>query len=227
MGGDLKNWVTHGWVKQAILMAFRMRTSEFQPPFYYDKLSVFPNREDTTVRRVPGSFLREGAFAAGGTILMPSFVNIGAWVGPGTMVDTWATVGSCAQIGQGVHLSGGVGIGGVLEPVMARPVMIGDGAFIGSRAIVVEGCIVERGAILGANVCLTSSTPIYDMTQENPVEYRGFVPERAIVAPGTRPKTLPGGTVQLQCAYIIGYRSESTDLKVSLNDALRETGIAI
>ena len=194
---------------------------------YHDKLDIQNNLALHSVRSVPGSIVREGAYVSPNVILMPSFVNIGAWIGENTMIDTWATAGSCAQIGSNVHVAGGVGIGGVLEPASARPVVVGDNAFLGSRVIIVEGVVVSSGAVLGANVCLTSSTPIYDVTTSEKKEYRGFVPPNAVVAAGTRPKVFPGGEVPLQCAYIIAYRNERTDAKVSLNDILRETGIPI
>jgi 2,3,4,5-tetrahydropyridine-2,6-dicarboxylate N-succinyltransferase len=224
MDDDLSTWQVHSWVKFAILMAFRSRSSSTISSGdirYYDKFQLQNSNAQKNVRTVPGAVLREGC------ILMPSFVNTGAWVGSGTMVDTWATVGSCAQIGKNVHLAGGVGIGGVLEPAGARPVLVGDEAFLGSRAIVVEGAIVSHHAILAANVCITASTPIYDVTTPDKKEYRGFVPPYAIVAPGTREKQFPGGKVSLACSYIIGYRSQKTESKVSLNDALRESGISV
>ena len=177
------------------------------------------------VRVVPGGVARYGAFLSPGVVLMPGFVNIGAWVGPRTMVDTWATVGSCAQIGADVHLAGGVGIGGVLEPVGARPVIVEDGAFVGSRAAIVEGVVVGEQAVIGPHVTLGASIPVIDVTGPEPVEHRGYVPRRAIVVPGTRPKEFPAGTFHLACALIIGWRSESTDLRVSLNEALRTHGL--
>lgn len=242
MDGDLKEWEAHTWVKQAVLLALRMRQAMPVGPslpalqsqgrsqsgqLYFDKLDVRCDHAEAQVRVVPPGTIREGAHVAPGCIVMPGYVNIGAYVNGGSMVDTWATVGSCAQIGKNVHLAGGVGIGGVLEPPNATPVMIGDHAFIGSRAIIVEGAIVESYAVLGANVCITASTPIYDVTTPEKKEYRGYVPKGAVVAPGTRAKQFPGGEVQLQCAYIIAYRSPSTDQKVALNQILRETGIAV
>jgi 2,3,4,5-tetrahydropyridine-2-carboxylate N-succinyltransferase len=248
MTGDLREWEVHTWVKQAILLAMRFRTAQTLGSTFNQDMSAlqtaegrvhsggmlfhdkFDSRRDLAemkVRVVPPGVIREGAYAAPGVIVMPSFVNIGAWVGEGSMVDTWATVGSCAQVGINVHIAGGVGLGGVLEPANARPVLIGDNAFLGSRAIVVEGAVVSAGAVLGANVCITASTPIYDVTTAAKTEYRGFVPANAVVAPGTRAKLFPGGEVQLQCAYIIAYRSEQTDVKVSLNAVLRETGISV
>ena len=223
-----EDWVVNEGVQAAILDYFRTRAMEPREvgPFeYHDKIPLKSGYEALGVRVVPPAVARYGSFLSRGVILMPSYVNIGAWVGPGTMVDTWATVGSGAQIGAGVHLAGGVGIGGVLEPPGARPVIIEDGAFIGSRSIVTEGVRVGREAVLAPNVSLTASVPIIDVTRAEPIEHRGFVPPRAVVVPGTRPKTFPAGTYQLSCALIIGYRNESTDLKTSLNDALREYGV--
>jgi 2,3,4,5-tetrahydropyridine-2-carboxylate N-succinyltransferase len=202
-----------------------MEPREVGPFEYHDKIPLKSGYEQLGVRVVPPAVARYGAFLSRGVVLMPSYVNIGAWVGPNTMVDTWATVGSGAQIGADVHLAGGVGIGGVLEPAGAQPVIVEDGAFIGSRCIVVEGVRVGSGAVLAPNVTLTASVPIIDVTGSAPVEYRGYVPPRSVVVPGTRPKDFPAGTYQLSCALIIGRRSESTDLKTSLNDALREFGI--
>ena len=223
-------WFVNDWVKEAILLYFRM--TELVPmqagPFvYYDKIPTKTDLVAQGVRVVPPGTVRYGAFCEPGVVVMPGYVNIGARVGSGTMVDTWATVGSCAQIGRNVHLAGGVGIGGVLEPPNARPVIIEDDAFIGSRCIVTEGALIGEGAILGANTTLTASIPIYDMTTEERTEYRGEVPARAIVVQGTRPREFPGGTAYLQCAYIIGYRSAATDQKVSLNDALRTFGVNV
>lgn len=223
-------WVVNDWIKQAILVYFRMtELQEMQAgPFtYYDKIPTKTDLAAQGVRVVPPGTIRYGAFCEPGVVVMPGYVNIGAYVGSGTMVDTWATVGSCAQIGKDVHLAGGVGIGGVLEPPNARPVIIGDGAFIGSRCIITEGAMIGDGAILGANTTLTASIPIYDMTTAAKTEYRGEVPARAIVVQGTRPREFAGGTAHLQCAYIIGYRSEETDKKVSLNDALRTFGVSV
>jgi 2,3,4,5-tetrahydropyridine-2-carboxylate N-succinyltransferase len=202
-----------------------MEPREVGPFEYHDKIPLKTGYEERGVRVVPPAVARYGSFLSPGVVLMPSYVNIGAWVGPNTMVDTWATVGSGAQIGANVHLAGGVGIGGVLEPPGARPVIVEDGAFIGSRAIVVEGVRVGREAVLAANVTLTAAVPIIDVTGPEPVEHRGYVPPRSVVVPGTRPKEFPAGTYQLSCALIIGRRTESTDLKTSLNDALREYGI--
>ncbi|MDH3606031.1 MAG: 2,3,4,5-tetrahydropyridine-2,6-dicarboxylate N-succinyltransferase [Acidimicrobiia bacterium] len=218
------DWVVNAWVKEAILLYFRL--SEVKPievgPFeYFDKIPTKHNLEEAGVRVVPPGTIRYGAFCEPGVVVMPGYVNIGSYVGSGTMVDTWATVGSCAQIGKDVHLSGGVGIGGVLEPPGARPVIVEDGAFIGSRSIVVEGVIIEEGAVLGANTTITSSTPIIDVRGAEPIETRGLVPAGAVVVPGTRPKKFPAGTYDLQCALIIGERKASTDRKTSLNEALR------
>ena len=222
------DWRVNPEVQEAILEFFRLRQMEPQEvgPFeYHDKIPLKHDYERLGVRVVPPAVARYGSFLSPGVVMMPSYVNIGAWVGPRTMVDTWATVGSGAQIGADVHLAGGVGIGGVLEPPGARPVIVEDGAFVGSRAILTEGVRVGAGAVIGPNVSLTSSVPVIDVTGDQPVEHRGFVPPRAIVVPGTRPKDFPAGTYQLACALIVGWRSESTDLKVSLNDALREHGL--
>jgi 2,3,4,5-tetrahydropyridine-2,6-dicarboxylate N-succinyltransferase len=222
------DWIVNGDVQSAILDFFRMRQMEPREvgPFeYHDKIPLKTGYEALGVRVVPPAVARYGAFLSRGVVLMPSYVNIGAWVGPNTMVDTWATVGSGAQIGADVHLAGGVGIGGVLEPPGAKPVIVEDGAFIGSRSIIVEGVRIGREAVLAPNVTLTASVPIIDVTGPAPVEHRGYVPPRSIVVPGTRPKDFPAGTYQLNCALIIGMRNESTDLKTSLNDALREYGI--
>jgi 2,3,4,5-tetrahydropyridine-2,6-dicarboxylate N-succinyltransferase len=225
---DGDDWRVNTDVQAAILDYFRVRQMEPREvgPFsYHDKIPLKSGYAELGVRVVPPATARYGAFLSRGVVLMPSYVNIGAWVGPNTMVDTWATVGSGAQIGANVHLAGGVGIGGVLEPPGARPVIVEDGAFIGSRCIIVEGVRVGREAVLAPNVTLTASVPIIDVTGPEPVEHRGYVPPRAIVVPGTRPKEFPAGTYHLSCALIIGTRSESTDLKTSLNDALREHGI--
>jgi 2,3,4,5-tetrahydropyridine-2,6-dicarboxylate N-succinyltransferase len=221
-------WRVNAEAQEAILEYFRLRQMEPQEigPFeYHDKIPLKHDYAKLGVRVVPPAVARYGSYLSQGVVLMPSYVNIGAWVGPRTMVDTWATVGSGAQIGADVHLAGGVGIGGVLEPPGARPVIVEDGAFIGSRAILTEGVRVGEGAVLGPNVSLTSSVPIIDVTGAEPVEHRGHVPPRAIVVPGTRPKDFPAGTYHLACALIIGWRSDSTDLKVSLNAALREHGV--
>jgi 2,3,4,5-tetrahydropyridine-2-carboxylate N-succinyltransferase len=218
------DWQVNVWVKEAIMLYFRvakLATTSAGPFEYHDKIPTKKNLAAAGIRVVPPGTVRYGAFCEPGVVVMPGYINIGAYVGAGTMVDTWATVGSCAQIGRDVHLSGGVGIGGVLEPPGARPVIIEEGAFIGSRSIVVEGTVVEEGAVLGANTTITSSTPIIDITGPDPVEYRGRVPAGAIVVPGTRPKQFASGTYDLQCALIIGRRSTSTDRKTSLNDALR------
>ncbi|HUK64762.1 MAG TPA: 2,3,4,5-tetrahydropyridine-2,6-dicarboxylate N-succinyltransferase [Dongiaceae bacterium] len=223
-------WITHGWLQQAISLYFRLRvpeTIEAGPFEFLDKIPLKHNLEAARVRVVPPGMARYGSFLEPGVILMPGYVNIGARVGEGTMVDTWATVGSCAQIGRHVHLSGGVGIGGVLEPPQSQPVIVEDHCFIGSRAIVVEGVLVEEGAVLGAGVVLTASTPIVDVTGEKPVESRGRIPARAVVIPGTRPRAFPAGEFGAPCALIIGRRSEATDRKTSLNQALREFGVAV
>jgi 2,3,4,5-tetrahydropyridine-2-carboxylate N-succinyltransferase len=223
-------WTVNEWVKQAILMYFSiqpMETIQVGPFEFFDKMKLKSNYKDLGVRVVPHAIARYGAYIAKGAILMPSYVNIGAYVDEGTMVDTWATVGSCAQIGKNVHLSGGVGIGGVLEPLQASPVIIEDGCFVGSRCIVVEGVIVEKEAVLGANVVLTKSTKIIDVTGSEPVEYKGRVPARSVVIPGTYTKKFPAGEYQVPCALIIGQRKASTDLKTSLNDTLREFNVAV
>ena len=221
-------WRVNEEAKAAILDYFRIRKVEpieVGPFEYLDKIPLKRNYDDLGVRVVPPATARYGAYLSRGVVMMPSYVNIGAWVGPNTMIDTWATVGSCAQIGADVHLAGGVGIGGVLEPPGARPVIVEDGAFLGSRCIVVEGVRIGREAVLAPNVTLTASVPIIDVTGPEPVEHRGYVPPRAVVVPGTRPKEFPAGTYHLSCALIIGHRTEATDLKTSLNDALREYGI--
>ncbi|WP_341837111.1 2,3,4,5-tetrahydropyridine-2,6-dicarboxylate N-succinyltransferase [Chitinophaga pollutisoli] len=223
-------WKVNEWVKQAILMYFAIQPMETMevPPFeFYDKMKLKTNYKELGVRVVPHAVARYGAFIAKGAILMPSYVNIGAYVDEGTMVDTWATVGSCAQIGKHVHLSGGVGIGGVLEPLQASPVIIEDGVFVGSRCIVVEGVHVEKEAVLGANVVLTQSTKIIDVSGPEPIEYKGRVPARSVVIPGTYTKKFPAGEYQVSCALIIGQRKASTDLKTSLNDTLREFNVAV
>ena len=224
------DWVVHQWVKQAVLLWFRyaqMEVHEMGPYTFHDKVPLKTDLAAQGVRLVPPGAIRYGAHCERGVVCMPGYVNIGAHVGAGTMVDTWATVGSCAQIGRGVHLSGGVGIGGVLEPLGARPVIIEDGAFIGSRSIVVEGVVVESEAVLGAGVVLTSSTPIIDVTGDEEVIYKGRVPARSVVIPGTRVKRFPAGEFGTPCALIIGQRKESTDKKTSLNDVLREFAVAV
>jgi 2,3,4,5-tetrahydropyridine-2,6-dicarboxylate N-succinyltransferase len=223
-------WQVNEWAKKAVLLTFRtrgMETIESGPYEYHDKLLLKTGYAARGVRVVPPATARHGSYLAAGVVLMPSYVNIGAWVGENTMVDTWATVGSCAQIGADVHLSGGVGIGGVLEPLQAAPVIVEDGAFVGSRCIVVEGVRVGARAVLGANVVLTATTPIIDMRGKKKVEMRGEVPPGAIVVPGTRTKKLAAGKARLPCAYIIGERSTRTDLKTSLNDALREHAVSV
>jgi 2,3,4,5-tetrahydropyridine-2,6-dicarboxylate N-succinyltransferase len=222
-------WIVNEWVKKAILLYFRLRKVEPMEAgglHFLDKIPVKSDYADRGVRVVPPGVARYGSFLSEGVVLMPGFVNIGAWVGPRTMVDTWATVGSCAQIGADVHLSGGVGIGGVLEPPQARPVIVEDGAFLGSRAVVVEGVVVGEGAVIAPNVVLSASIPIIDVTGSEPVEHRGYVPPRSVVLPGTRRKEFPAGSYDLPCALIVGTRSASTDLKTSLNDVLREFEIA-
>lgn len=223
-------WTTHEWVKKAVILYFplrKMETIEVGPFEFYDKIPLKRGYADLGVRVVPPAVARHGAYLEKGVILMPSYVNIGAWVGNGTMVDTWATVGSCAQIGRSVHLSGGVGIGGVLEPLQASPTIIEDECFIGSRCIVVEGVRVEREAVLGANVVLTQSTHIIDVTGPESVIYKGRVPARSVVVPGTYTKQFPAGEYQVACALIIGQRKETTDKKVSLNEALRDYSVAV
>lgn len=222
-------WVVNEWVKMAILLYFRLRKVEPMEVgglHFLDKIPVKADYAARGVRVVPPGVARYGSYLSEGVVLMPGYVNIGAWVGARTMVDTWATVGSCAQIGADVHLSGGVGIGGVLEPPQARPVIVEDGAFLGSRAVVVEGVVVGERAVIAPNVVLSASVPIIDVTGDAPVEHRGLVPPGAVVLPGTRSKTFPAGTYQLPCALIVGERSASTDLKTSLNDVLREFEIA-
>ena len=225
-----KGWVVNEWVKQAILMYFgiqQMKTWDVEPFEFYDKMLLKKNYKDLGVRAVPHAVARYGAYLAKNVVLMPSYVNIGAYVDEGTMVDTWATVGSCAQIGKGVHLSGGVGIGGVLEPLQASPVIVEDGCFIGSRCIVVEGVIVEKEAVLGANVVLTQSTKIIDVSGAEPKEMKGRVPARSVVIPGSYTKKFPSGEFGVGCALIIGQRKPSTDLKTSLNDALRDFNVSV
>jgi 2,3,4,5-tetrahydropyridine-2,6-dicarboxylate N-succinyltransferase len=225
-----EGWQVNDWVKKAVILYFpiqRMRVIEMPPFEYHDKIKIKTDYKQRGVRVVPPATARYGAYLASGVVMMPSYVNIGAYVDSGTMVDTWATVGSCAQIGKNVHLSGGVGIGGVLEPVQAAPVIIEDNAFIGSRAIVVEGVRVGREAVLGANVVLTASTRIIDVSGSEPKEFRGYVPERSVVIPGTVPKEFPAGTYQVPCALIIGQRKESTDKKTSLNDTLRGFEVSV
>ncbi|SDH89322.1 2,3,4,5-tetrahydropyridine-2-carboxylate N-succinyltransferase [Chryseobacterium taeanense] len=223
-------WQVNEWVKKAVVMYFpiqKMETIEVGPFEFHDKIPLKRNYAEKGVRVVPHAIAREGSFVASGVIMMPSYVNIGAYVDSGTMVDTWATVGSCAQIGKNVHLSGGVGIGGVLEPLQAAPVIIEDDCFIGSRCIVVEGVHVEKEAVLGANVVLTASTKIIDVTGSEPVEIKGRVPARSVVIPGSYTKQYPAGEYQVPCALIIGQRKESTDKKTSLNDALRDNNVAV
>ena len=223
-------WKVNEWVKKAVVLYFpiqKMETLEAGPLEFHDKIPLKTGYQEKGIRVVPHAVSRHGAYISKGVILMPSFVNIGAYVDEGTMVDTWATVGSCAQIGKNVHLSGGVGIGGVLEPLQAAPVIIEDNAFIGSRCIVVEGIRVEKEAVLGANVVLTASTKIIDVTGETPKEYKGFVPSSSVVIPGSYTKSFPAGAYQVPCALIIGKRKESTDKKTSLNEALRTHDVAV
>lgn len=223
-------WEVQEWVKKAILLYFSiqpMKTWDVEPFEFYDKMLLKKGYAELGVRAVPHAVARYGAYIGRNSVLMPSYVNIGAYVDEGTMVDTWATVGSCAQIGKGVHLSGGVGIGGVLEPLQASPVIIEDGCFIGSRCIVVEGVIVEKEAVLGANVVLTRSTKIIDVSGPHPKEHKGRIPARSVVIPGSYTKRFPAGEYQVSCALIIGTRKPSTDLKTSLNDALREFNVSV
>ena len=224
------SWIVNEWVKKAVILYFPIRTMEtieVGPFEFHDKMALKHNYKELGVRVVPHAIARYGAFVARGVIMMPSYINIGAYVDEGTMVDTWATVGSCAQIGKNVHLSGGVGIGGVLEPLQAAPVIIEDNAFIGSRCIVVEGVRIGKEAVLGANVVLTQSTKIIDVTGTEPKELRAYVPERSVVIPGSYTKQFPAGEFQVPCALIIGQRKASTDLKTSLNNALREHNVAV
>jgi 2,3,4,5-tetrahydropyridine-2-carboxylate N-succinyltransferase len=223
-------WKVNEWIKKAVVLYFpiqRMQTFEVGPMEFHDKIPLKMGYADKGIRVVPHAVARHGAYISKGTIMMPSYVNIGAYVDEGTMVDTWATVGSCAQIGKNVHLSGGVGIGGVLEPLQAAPVIIEDNAFIGSRCIVVEGVLVEKEAVLGANVVLTASTKIIDVTGSEPLEMKGIVPSRSVVIPGSYSKTFSAGDYNVPCALIIGKRKESTNKKTSLNDALRDYDVAV
>jgi 2,3,4,5-tetrahydropyridine-2,6-dicarboxylate N-succinyltransferase len=225
-----ENWIVNEWIKKAVIMYFplrEMKTTSAGPLEFHDKIDLKHNYKDLGVRVVPHAVARYGAYLAKGVIMMPSFVNIGARVDEGSMVDTWATVGSCAQVGKNVHLSGGVGIGGVLEPVQAAPVIIEDNCFIGSRAIIVEGARICAEAVVGANTVITGTTRVIDVTGEQPIEYRGLVPPRSVVIPGTYPKNFPSGTYNVPCALIIGKRKESTDKKTSLNSALRENDVMV
>jgi len=224
------SWKVNDWVKKAIILYFpiqKMETIEIGPLEFHDKMKLKSNYKELGVRVVPHAVARYGSFIASGVIMMPSYINIGAYVDSGTMVDTWATVGSCAQIGKNVHLSGGVGIGGVLEPIQAAPVIIEDNVFLGSRSIVVEGVRIEKEAVLGANVVLTASTKIIDVSGEKPIELKGRVPSRSVVIPGSIKKDFPSGEYSVPCALIIGKRKESTDKKTSLNDALRTYNVAV
>ncbi len=227
---DGENWKVNEWIKKAVIMYFpiqQMEVIEVGPFEFHDKIALKKDYKNLGVRVVPHAIARYGSFVNRGVIMMPSYVNIGAYVDEGTMVDTWATVGSCAQVGKNVHLSGGVGLGGVLEPVQAAPVIIEDNVFVGSRCIVVEGVRVGREAVLGANVVLTASSKIIDVTHAEPIEYRGYVPPRSVVIPGTIPKKFAAGEYQVPCALIIGTRKASTDKKTSLNDALRENNVSV
>ena len=225
-----ETWVVNEWIKKAVILYFPLRemmTTTAGPLEFHDKIDLKHNYKELGVRVVPHAVARYGSYLAKGVILMPSFINIGARVDEGTMVDTWATVGSCAQIGRNVHLSGGVGIGGVLEPVQAAPVVVEDNCFVGSRAVLVEGARICQEAVIGANVVITGSTKVIDVTGSVPVEYRGYVPPRSVVIPGTYPKEFPSGTYNVPCALIIGKRKESTDKKTSLNNALRENDVTV
>jgi len=225
-----EEWQVNEWVKKAVLLYFpiqSMKTIEVGPFEFHDKMLLKRNYAQLGVRVVPHAVARYGAYLANGVVMMPSYVNIGAYVDAGTMVDTWATVGSCAQVGKNVHLSGGVGLGGVLEPVQAAPVIVEDGAFIGSRSILVEGCRIGKEAVIGAGVTITGSSRIIDVTGSEPKEYRGYVPPRSVVIPGSYTKKFPAGDFQVPCALIIGQRKESTDLKTSLNDVLRDHAVAV
>ena len=227
---DGENWKVNEWIKKAVIMYFpiqQMEVIEVGPFEFHDKIALKKDYKNLGVRVVPHAIARHGSFVNKGVILMPSYVKIGAYVDEGTMVDTWATVGSCAQVGKHVHLSGGVGLGGVLEPIQAAPVIIEDNVFVGSRCIVVEGVRVGREAVLGANVVLTASSKIIDVTNPEPIEYKGYVPPRSVVIPGTIPKKFAAGVYQVPCALIIGTRKESTDKKTSLNDALRENNVSV
>ena len=227
---DGDGWKVNEWVKKAVILYFpiqKMNVIEVGPFEFHDKIKLKTGYAAKGIRVVPHAVARYGAYISKGVVLMPSYTNIGAYVDEGTMVDTWATVGSCAQIGKNVHLSGGVGIGGVLEPVQAAPVIVEDGAFIGSRCILVEGVRIGKEAVLGANVTLTASSKIIDVTGDEPVEYKGYVPERCVVIPGSYTKKFPAGEFQVPCALIIGKRKASTDLKTSLNQALRENNVAV
>lgn len=224
------NWIVNEWIRKAILLYFRispMQTLKNDVFEYHDKIPLKKNFKQLNIRVVPGTIIRYGCYIAPNVILMPSFVNIGAYIDSGTLIDTWATVGSCAQVGKNVHLSGGVGIGGVLEPVHVQPVIIEDGVFIGSRCILVEGARVDREAVIAAGTTITASTKIIDVTQSQPVEYKGYVPPRSVVIPGSYPKNFPAGQYFVNCALIIGQRKESTDLKTSLNQVLRDFKIPI
>lgn len=225
-----EGWMVNQWVKKAVILYFpiqKMETTEIGPFEFHDKIALKKNYKELGIRVVPHALARYGAYISRGVIMMPSYINIGSYIDEGTMIDTWATVGSCAQIGKNVHLSGGVGIGGVLEPVQAAPVIIEDDCFIGSRSIVVEGAHIEKEAVLGANVVITNSTKVIDVTGPEKITYKGFVPSRSVVIPGSYTRKFPAGEFQVSCALIIGKRKESTDKKTSLNDALREHNVAV
>ncbi|AGW86218.1 2,3,4,5-tetrahydropyridine-2,6-dicarboxylate N-succinyltransferase [Blattabacterium sp. (Nauphoeta cinerea)] len=225
-----EKWVVNEWVKKAIIMYFsiqNMNTVELGPLEFYDKIPIKNKFKEKGIRVVPHAIARYGSYISPGVILMPSYVNIGAYIGKNTMIDTWATVGSCAQVGNCVHVSGGVGIGGVLEPLQAHPVIVEDDVFIGSRCILVEGVLIKKGAVLGANVVLTASTKIFDVTHDKPIEIKGIIPKYSVVIPGSYPKKFPSGIYHVPCSIIIGKRKESTNKKVSLNDALRTHNLAI
>jgi 2,3,4,5-tetrahydropyridine-2-carboxylate N-succinyltransferase len=227
---DGENWKVNEWIKKAVILYFpiqQMQVIEVGPFEFHDKIALKKDYKNLGVRVVPHAIARYGSFVNRGVIMMPSYINIGAYVDEGTMVDTWATVGSCAQVGKNVHLSGGVGLGGVLEPVQAAPVIIEDNVFVGSRCIIVEGARVCKEAVLGANVVLTASSRVIDVTGSKPIEYKGYVPSRSVVIPGTLPKKFPAGEFQVPCALIIGTRKESTDTKTSLNEALRENNVSV
>ncbi len=227
---DGEKWKVNEWIKKAVILYFpiqQMEVIEVGPFEFHDKIALKKHYKKLGVRVVPPAIARYGSFVNKGVIMMPSYINIGAYVDEGTMVDTWATVGSCAQVGKNVHLSGGVGLGGVLEPVQAAPVIIEDNVFVGSRCIIVEGARVCKEAVLGANVVLTASSKVIDVTGSKPVEYKGYVPPRSVVIPGTLPKKFPAGEYQVPCALIIGTRKESTDKKTSLNEALRENNVSV
>ncbi|WP_185877502.1 2,3,4,5-tetrahydropyridine-2,6-dicarboxylate N-succinyltransferase [Blattabacterium cuenoti] len=225
-----KKWIVHQWIKKAIIIYFsiqKMNKIKIGPLEFYDKIPLKNNFQEKSIRVVPHAIARYGSYISPGVVLMPSYVNIGAYIGKETMIDTWATVGSCAQIGKRVHVSGGVGIGGVLEPLQAHPVIVEDDVFLGSRCILVEGVLIKKGAVLGSNVVLTATTKIFDITNNSPIEIKGFVPRYSVVIPGSYPKKFPAGIYYVPCALIIGKRKESTNKKTSLNDALRTHNISV